>query len=115
MAKDYYMNAQGFQLLDFMMRKNKFSQEACSTFFTVEEGFLTLNAVKYAIRAGLKEGATFADDMQKFSDYVEALVKLDYDRDEIVKTVNGYADAFKEWDGTDEYLEELFTGGKWIV
>ena len=115
MAKDYYTNAQGFQLLDFMVRKNKFSEQACSDNFTVEEGFLTLNGVKYAIRAGLKEGATFADDMQKFSDYVEALVKLDYDRDMIIKTINGYADAFKEWDGTDEYLEELFEGGRWIA
>lgn len=115
MAKDYYTNKNGFQLLDFMVRKNKFSQMAQSDNFTVEEGFLTLNAVKYAIRAGLKEGATFADDMQKFSDYVEALVKLGYDRAMIIKTINGYADAFKEWDGTDEYLDKLFTGGNWIA
>ena len=115
MAKDYYTNKNGFQLIDFMVRKNPISERACSGNFTVEEGFFTLNAVKYAIRAGMKEGETFEKDMKKFNDYVEALVECGYERTEIIQTINGYKQAFIEWDGTDEYIDDLFKGGNWIA
>lgn len=115
MVKDYYTNKNGFQLIDFMVKKNKISEEVGSNGFTIEEGFLTLNAVKYAVRAGMKENETFERDMEKFNDYVEALVKCGYERDMIIKTINGYKHGFLEWNGTNEYIEELFTGGSWIA
>lgn len=115
MAKDYYTNKNGFQLIDFMVQKNKISEGFGSNCFTIEEGFLTLNAVKYAVRAGMKENETFEKDMEKFNDYVEALEACGYDREEVVKTINGYKQGFLEWDGTDEYIEELFKGGNWIA
>lgn len=115
MAKDYYTNKNGFQLIDFMVRKNPISEHACSDNFTVEEGFFALNAVKYAIRAGMKEGETFEKDTEKFNDYVEALVKCGYYRTGVIQTINGYKQAFLEWDGTDEYINDLFKGGNWIA
>lgn len=115
MAKDYYTNKNGFQLIDFMVQKNAVSQNAHSDNFTVEEGFMTLCAVKYAIRAGMKEGETFEKDMEKFNDYVEALEDCGYDREEVVKTINGYKQGFLEWDGSRAYIEELFKGGNWIA
>lgn len=115
MAKDYYTNKNGFQLIDFMVQKNKISEGVGSNCFTIEEGFLTLNAVKYAVRAGMKENETFEKDMEKFNDYVEALEACGYDREEVVKTINGYKQGFLEWDGTDEYIDDLFKGGNWIA
>lgn len=115
MAKDYYTNKNGFQLIEFMIKKNEVSEEVESNGFTVEEGFLTLNAVKYAVRAGMKEGESFEKDMQKFNDYVDALEGCGYDRDMIVKTINGYKQGFLEWDGSRAYIEELFKGGNWIA
>jgi hypothetical protein len=115
MAKKYYTNKNGFQLIDFMVQKNKISEGVGSNGFTIEEGFLTLNAVKYAVRAGMKENETFEKDIGKFNDYVDALEACGYDREEVVKTINGYKQGFLEWNGTDEYIEELFKGGNWIA
>lgn len=115
MAKDYYTNKNGFQLIDFMKRKSPISEMVRSDNFTVEEGFFTLSAVKYAVRAGMKEGESFEKDMEKFNDYIDALEALGFDREEVIKTINGYKQGFLEWDGTDEYIEELFKGGNWIA
>lgn len=115
MAKDYYTNKNGFQLIDFMKRKSPISEMVGSDNFTVEEGFFTLSAVKYAVRAGMKEGESFEKDMEKFNDYVDALEALGFDREEVVMTINGYKNSFLEWDGTDEYIEKQFTGGNWIA
>lgn len=115
MAKNYYTNKNGFQLIDFMVQKNKISEAVDSNCFTIEEGFFTLSAVKYAVRAGMKEGESFEKDMEKFNDYVDALEALGFDREEVIKTINGYKQGFIEWDGTDEYIEELFKEGNWIA
>lgn len=98
-TKDYYENAQGFQLRDFMKQMSRYQTNQFCDIYTMEEGFFFLNAVKYKIRAGLKGNNTFEDDMTKYRDYKDDLNELGYSDETLEPVINHYVDKFHEWSG----------------
>lgn len=98
-TKDYYANAQNFQLRDFMKELSKYMNVNGGDIYTMEEGFFFLNAVKYKIRAGLKNNNTFEDDMTKYQDYKDDLLELGHYPREVDRAINAYVDLFHNWKG----------------
>lgn len=111
-TKDYYANAQGFQLRDFMKQMSRYQTEQDSDIYTMEEGFFFLNVVKYKIRAGLKENSTFEGDITKYRDYKDDLNELGYSDETLDPVINNYVAAFHAWNGQTE--EEFETFIEWV-
>lgn len=107
-TKDYYANAQGLQLRDFLKEMSRSQTEHQGDIYTMEEGFFFLNAVKYKVRAGLKENSTFEDDMVKYRDYKDDLNELGYPDEMLDPVINNYVDAFHAWAGQTEEEFETF-------
>lgn len=107
-TKDYYANAKGHQLRDFMKEMSKYMVNHGGEIHTMEEGFFFLNAIKYKIRAGLKEGNSFEKDMEKYKDYKKDLNDLGYSDEDIDPALNCYVDTFHSWDGQKGYEFENF-------
>lgn len=107
-TKDYYANAQGLQLRDFMKQLSKYMVNNGGEIHTMEEGFFFLNAVKYKIRAGLKEGNSFEKDMEKYKDYKKDLNDLGYPDEDIDPAINCYVDTFHKWSGEEGHWFEKF-------
>lgn len=105
-TKYYYANAQGYQLRDFMKEMSNYMENNEWDVYTLEEGFFFLNAVKYKIRAGLKEDNSFKKDTEKYKDYKKSLEELGWNKTCIDMCVNDYVDAFHKYDGQkgDEFV-----------
>lgn len=110
MTKTYYANAQGFQLKDFMKEMHKIGCKRDGEIYSMEEGFFFLNAVKYKVRAGLKDESTFNEDMAKNKDYIEDLKSITETPVEIIlDSINFYVNAFYVWNGEiDTDFEDFY-------
>lgn len=107
-TKDYYANEKGHQLRDYMKECAKFASEWGNEIYSMEEGFFFLSALKYHIRAGLKEGNSFEQDLEKHNDYVHDLIDLGFNFNVILETIKDYSDHFYAWEGqTGEDFEEF--------
>lgn len=106
-TKDYYANAKGYQLRDFMREMSDYMEFDGGSLYTLEEGFFFLNAVKYKIRAGLKKDNSFKKDMEKYKDYKKDLEELGWEKIVIDEGVSNYADAFHKYNGQkgDEFVK----------
>lgn len=106
--KDYYANKHGFQLRDYMKECAKIAPNWGNEIYSMEEGFFFLNAIKYKVRAGLKEENSFGSDLEKYSDYVDDLLELGVSLEIIEEAVKDYTERFYAWEGqTDEEFEEF--------
>lgn len=101
MAKDYYANKHGLQLQDFLVKFSDRQFETNSYYFTMSQGFFTLNALKYKVRAGKKEGNSYEQDMQKVEDYILLNEKVGYPRYEVELMLEKLVLSFEEWEGGD--------------
>lgn len=107
-TKNYYANAQGLQLRDFMKEMSRYMDDHGGGVYTIEEGFFLLNAVKYKVRAGLKENNSFEKDMEKYKDYKNDIIELGYPENYVVHAINCYVDTFHKWKGERGYKFENF-------
>lgn len=98
-TKDYYANAQGYQLRDFMKEMANYMDYHKGDIYTLEEGFFLLNAVKYKIRAGLKKDNSFKKDMEKYKDYRKSLEEIYWSENMIDACINDYVNTFHKYDG----------------
>lgn len=107
-TKDYYANEHGFQLRDYMKECAKMANDWGNEIYSMEEGFFFLNAIKYKVRAGLKEKNTFEKDLEKYNDYVSDLLELGVSLEMIEEAVKDYTERFYAWEGqTDEDFDEF--------
>ncbi len=111
--KDYYANEHGFQLRDFMKQMHKIAERFGCKIYSMEDGFFFLNAVKYKVRAGLKDENTFQDDMIKYKDYLDDLEELGVDRDMLLDSASDYVNRFYAWEGQtgEEFIEFMESFG----
>ena len=105
--KDYYANEKGHQLRDFMKQMHALAGRCGMEIYSLEDGFFFLCAVKYKVRAGLKDENTFQDDMEKYMDYLDDLEELGVDRAMLLDSASDYVDRFYAWDGQkgDDFIE----------
>ena len=99
MAKDYYANEQGFQLEEFLIELSQAQLKTNQYNFTSPQGFFILNALKYKVRAGKKEGNTLGSDLQKIEDYITLAEKTGFKRYEVELELEMLHGAFLEWNG----------------
>lgn len=111
-TKNYYENEKGHQLRDFMKQMHKIAERFGMEIYSMEDGFFFLSAVKYKVRAGLKEENTFQDDMTKYMDYLDDLEELGVDRKMLLDSASDYVNRFYAWEGQTgidfiEFMEEF--------
>lgn len=111
--KDYYANEKGHQLRDFMKQMHALAGCYSMEIYSLEDGFFFLNAVKYKVRAGLKDENTFQDDMTKYKDYLDDLEELGVNRDMLLDSASDYVNRFYAWGGQtgSEFIEFMDSFG----
>lgn len=86
----HYVNKHGQQLKDFMLMKfgEKYYRIWC-----------LLNALKYQVRAGKKEGNSYTKDIVKRDDYLKELNNSEWEHKETLSSIVNGAKEFEEWKG----------------
>ena len=86
---NYYENEKGKDLKSFLIEKNP---EAW-------KNFCLINAMKYQIRAGKKEGESESKDFAKRDNYLESYIELtEEDAEEVYKNLASAVNEFNDYD-----------------
>lgn len=86
----HYVNEQGQQLKDFMIKKFGLEQYRI---------WCKLNAFKYQSRAGKKKGNSTLKDLTKRNDYVDEVFETETMRQFLTDDLRKLAEEFEEWEG----------------
>lgn len=91
-TKNYYANPQGIQLKDWFRATNP------EAYFS----FCIMNATKYLVRCGFKEGESIDKEVVKIQDYLQQAGEvIGADPEVLYKAIQDEIEMFMKYDGTN--------------